>query len=64
LSFNYDLALEKLSVAIELNKTEPQFYNYKALALYMSGQYEQCLGLFMQALKLYDSKGVHNSEVG
>lgn len=37
ISGNYDAGLEKLSLAIELNKYEPQFHNYKGLALYLSG---------------------------
>jgi tetratricopeptide (TPR) repeat protein len=54
MNFNYESALEKLSAAIELNKTEPQFYNYKGLALFMSGHYEVCLGVYHEALKFYE----------
>jgi tetratricopeptide (TPR) repeat protein len=54
MNFNYESALEKLSAAIELNKFEPQFYNYKGLALFMSGQYEVCLGVYHEALKFYE----------
>lgn len=64
LCFNYDAALEKLSTAIELNKYEPQFYNYKALALYMTGQYDLCLIVFSEALKLYELKNIKDAEVG
>jgi tetratricopeptide (TPR) repeat protein len=45
-----------LSAAIELKKNEPRFYNYKALALYMIGQYELSLSIFEEALKLYEQK--------
>ncbi len=64
LCYNYDSALQKLSTAIELNKNEPQFYNYKALALYMTGQYEQSLLVFSEALKIYQTKNIKNAEVG
>jgi tetratricopeptide (TPR) repeat protein len=47
-----------------LNKFEPQFYNYKALALYMTGQYEQSLTVFSEALKIYEVKNVKDAEVG
>ena len=57
-------ALEKLATAIELRKNEPKFYNYKALALYMIGQYEQSLFAFEEALKLYESKNSKEPEVG
>jgi tetratricopeptide (TPR) repeat protein len=43
---------------------EPQFYNYKALALYMVGQYDQSLVVFSEALKLYEQKNTKDSEVG
>lgn len=61
LNLNYDAALEKLSAAIELNKSEPQFYNYKGLVLYMSGQYELCLIVFHEALKFYEERGEMSS---
>lgn len=63
LNFNYESALEKLSNAIELNKTEPQFYNYKGLVLYMSGHYDLCLSVFHEALKFYEERKIRNSEV-
>jgi len=49
--------LDSLSAAIELKKNEPRFYNYKALALYMVGQYEQSIFIFEEALKLYEQRG-------
>lgn len=47
-------------MAIELNKSEPQFYNYKALTLSMMGQYDQSLGIFSEALKLYEIKNINH----
>jgi tetratricopeptide (TPR) repeat protein len=64
LCYNYDAALDKLSTAIELNKHDPQFYNYKALALYMTGQYDQSLLVFWEALKIYETRGLRDAEVG
>lgn len=64
LCYNYEAALDKLSTAIELNKHDPQFYNYKALALYMTGQYDQSLLVFSEALKIYEARGLRDAEVG
>lgn len=64
LNNKFEAALEKLSTAIELNKSEPQYYNYKALALYLGGQLEQSLVVFSEALKLYEMRGSKDSEVG
>lgn len=61
LTGNFDSALENLTNAIELNKYEPQFYNYKALTLYMMGQYEQSLFVFSEAIKIYEMKNLNTS---
>ena len=63
LNNNCDSALEKLTAAIELNKSEPQYYNYKALSLYMMGQYEASLLVFAEAIKIYELKNNTQAEV-
>ena len=47
-----------------MKKNEPKFYNYKALALFLSNQYEQSLYAFEEALKLYEQKNIKDPEVG
>lgn len=47
-----------------MDQLEPKFQNYKALALYMNEQYDQCLNVFKQALKLYSLKDIRSAEVG
>jgi hypothetical protein len=41
-------------MAIELNPLEPQYKNFKGLAMYLNGQYENCLYVFRSTLKLYN----------
>ena len=55
-------AEEKFDHAIEC-ADEPEYHNYKGLALYMSGEYHQCLPIFEYALKLYNDKNIRNKEV-
>ena len=56
--------MEQLSIAIQIDKTQPQFFNYKALALAMSHQHDHALTLFSEALQLYQTLGQVSAEVG
>lgn len=58
-----NLAEESFDQAIEFSDEKPQYYNYKGLALYMSGQYEQCLPVYEHTLKLYHQHKITSSEV-
>ena len=58
-----ELAEQKFDHAIEYSDEEPQYHNYKGLALFMSGEYEQCLSIYEYTLKLYNDRQIKNSEV-
>lgn len=63
LNQRYEESLNQFDLAIKISPNEPQYKNYKGLALYMSGQYENCLYVYREALKLYQDRGISNSEV-
>ena len=63
MNLRYEDSLNQFDLAIKISPNEPQFKNYKGLALYMSGQYENCLYVYREALKLYQERGINNSEV-
>ncbi len=44
-----------------MDKLEPKFQNYKGLALYLNEQYEACLTVFKQALKLYGLRDIKSA---